>query len=135
MVTLSWTKIVAYNELKSVLENCAIVVVVNPTVVLPIPAFTPVKSTLPIPFVPIPVKSVLKSILRSLISWSFKNFSFGVNKRFLVPVANTSVSKSPNLSVVKSVVFSSKNALFSVVKVTNSVNWVSKVSGSTICTR
>ena len=122
MVTLSWTKIVAYNELKSVLENCAIVVVVNPTVVLPIPAFTPVKSTLPIPFVPIPVKSVLKSILRSLISWSFKNFSFGVNKRFLVPVANTSVSKSPNLSVVKSVVFSSKNALFSVVKVTNSVN-------------
>ena len=46
---------VAYSELKSVLGNCAIVVVVNPIVVLPIPAFTPVKSTLPIPFVPIPV--------------------------------------------------------------------------------
>ena len=102
---------------------------------LPTPEFTPVKSTLPIPFVPIPVKSVLKSIFKSLISWSFKNFSVGVNKRFLVPVAKISVSKSPNLTVVKSVVFSRMNALLSVVKVTNSVNWVSKVSGSTIWTR
>ena len=59
---------VAYSELKSVLGNCAIVVVVNPIVVLPIPAFTPVKSTLPIPFVPIPVKSVLISILSNLIT-------------------------------------------------------------------
>ena len=42
--------------------------VVNPIVVLPTPAFTPVKSTLPIPFVPIPVKSVLKSIFNNLIS-------------------------------------------------------------------
>ena len=126
---------VAYSELKSVLGNCAIVVVVNPIVVLPIPAFTPVKSTLPIPFVPIPVKSVLKSILRSFISWSLRNTSVGVNKRFLVPVAKISVSILPYLTVVKSVVFSRMNALLSVVKVTNSVNWVSKVSGSTICTR
>ena len=107
----------------------------NPTVVDPTPAFTPVKSTLPIPFVPIPVKSVLKSILRSFMSWSFKNFSVGVNKRFLVPVAKISVLKSPNLSVVKSVVFSRINASFSVVKVTISENWISKVSGSIICTR
>ena len=121
--------------MKSVLENCANVVVVNPTVVLPIPEFTPVKSTLPITLVPIPVKSVLKSILRSLISWSLVNFSVGVNSKFLVPVANISVSKSPNLTVVKSVDFSRINALFSVVSVTISVNWVSKFSGSTICTR
>ena len=96
--------------------------VVNPTVVLPIPAFTPVKSILPIPFVPIPVKSVLKSILSNLISWSLVNFSVGVNKRFLVPVAKISVSKSPNLILVKSVFFSRINALLSVVKTTNSVN-------------
>ena len=44
------------------------------------------------------------------------------NKRFLVPVARISVSKFPNFTVVKSVVFSRIKALFSVVKVTNSVN-------------
>ena len=97
--------------------------------------FTPVKSTLPIPLVPIPVKSVLKSILRIFISWSLKNFSVGSNTKFLVPTGSISVSKSPNLIVVKSVVFSSKNALVSVVKVTNSENWESSVSGSTICIR
>ena len=121
--------------MKSSVGTSIIDEVVNPTVVEPTPAFTPVKSTLPIPFVPIPVKSVLKSILRSLISWSFKNFSVGVNKRFLVPVGKISVSKSPNFIVVKSVVFSRMNAWFSVVKVTNSVNCVSRVSGSTIWTR
>ena len=42
--------------------------VVNPMVVDPTPVFTPVKSTLPIPFVPIPDKSVLKSIFNTLIS-------------------------------------------------------------------
>ena len=102
---------------------------------LPTPEFTPVKSTLPIPFVPIPVKSVLKSILRSFISWSLRNTSVGVNKRFLVPVARISVSKFPNFTVVKSVVFSKRIASSVVVKTTNSVNWVSKVSGSTICIR
>ena len=54
--------------MKSSVGTSIIDEVVNPTVVEPTPAFTPVKSTLPIPFVPIPVKSVLKSILRSLIS-------------------------------------------------------------------
>ena len=105
----------AYNELKSYEGISIMDEVVNPTVVLPIPVFTPVKSILPIPFVPIPVKSVLKSILSNLISWSFKNFSVGVNKRFFVPVVNISVSKSPNFKVVKSVFFSRMNASFSVV--------------------
>ena len=63
------------------------------------------------------------------------NFSVGVNKRFLVPVAKISVSKSPNLILVKSVFFSRINALLSVVNTTNSVNWASKVSGSIIWTR
>jgi len=45
-----------------------------------------------------------------------------VNNKFLVPVANISVSKSPNLTVVKSVVFSRINALLSVVNVTISEN-------------
>ena len=86
-------------------------------------------------FVPIPDKSVLKSIFNTLISWSLTNFSVGSNKRFFVPVASMSVSKSPNLIVVKSVVFSNKYALVSVVNVTNSLNCASDVSGSTICTR
>ena len=121
--------------MKSYVGTSIIDEVVNPTVVEPTPELTPVKSTLPIPFVPIPVKSVLKSILRILISWSFKNFSVGSNNKFLVPVGNISVSKLPNFTVVKSVVFSSRNELFSVVNVTNSENWESKVSGSTIWTK
>ena len=51
-----------------------------------------------------------------------KNFSVGSNKRFLAPAAVISVFRSPNFDVVKSVVFSSKNAFFSVVSVTNSEN-------------
>ena len=58
------------------------------------------------------------------------NFSVGSKTRFLVPVCNISVLKSPNLTVVKSVVFSSKKASFSVVNVTISENCISKVSGS-----
>ena len=54
--------------MKSYVGTSIIDEVVNPTVVEPTPELTPVKSTLPIPFVPIPVKSVLKSILRILIS-------------------------------------------------------------------
>ena len=50
------------------------------------------------------------------------NISVGLNTRFFVPVGNISVSKSPNLIVVKSVDFSSKNALLSVVIVTTSLN-------------
>ena len=68
---MSWTNIDAYKELKSYVGTSIKDEVVNPTVVDPTPAFTPVKSTLPIPFVPIPVKSGLKSILRSLLSWAF----------------------------------------------------------------
>ena len=121
--------------MKSKVGISRIVEVVNPIVVEPTPEFTPVKSTLPIPFVPMPIKSVLKSILRILISWSFKNFSVGSKTKFFVPVGSISVLKSPNLTEVKSVVFSSKNAFFSVVSVTNSENWESNVSGSTICTK
>ena len=110
-------------------------VVVKPTVVVAIPVLTPTKSTWPILFVPIPVKSVLKSIFNTLISWSLVNISVGLNSRFFVPVANVSVSKSPNLIVVKSVDFSSKNASLSVVIVTTSLNWESKVSGSIIWIR
>ena len=69
------------------------------------------------------------------MSWSLRNTSVGENKRFFVPFDNISVSKSPNFNVVKSVVFSRINASLSVVKVTNSVNCVSKVSGSIIWTR
>ena len=125
----------AYKELKSYVGTSIIDEVVNPIVVDPTPVFTPVKSTLPIPFVPIPAKSVLKSIFNTLISWSFRNFSVGSKTRFLVPLDNISVLKSPNFTVVKSVVFSRINASFSVVNVTISENWISKVSGSTICTR
>ena len=134
-VKLSWTNIDANKELKSYVGTSIIEEVVNPIVVDPTPVFTPVKSTLPIPLVPIPAKSVLKSIFNNLISWSFRNFSVGSNKRFFVPVANISVSKSPNLTVVKSVDFSSKKASLSVVIVTISENWESRVSGSTIWTR
>ena len=108
--------------MKSYVGTSRIVVVVNPTVVVAIPVLTPTKSTCPMLFVPIPVKSVLKSIFNNLISWSFMNFSVGSNKRFFVPVANISVSKSPNLTVVKSVDFSSKKASLSVVIVTISEN-------------
>ena len=47
---------------------------------------------------------------------------------------STSAVKSPNLIVVKSVDFSSKYALSVSVRTTNSETWVSKVSGSIICT-
>ena len=103
--------------------------------VVAIPVFTPTKSTWPMLFVPMPDRSVLKSVLRSLMSWSFRNTSVGENTKFFVPVGSMSVSKSPNLTVVKSVVFSRIKALVSVVKVTNSVNCISKVSGSIIWTR
>ena len=86
---LSWTKTLAKRPLKSVLGNCAIVVVVTPIVVLPTPTFDPTKSTWPTACVPIPDKSELKSILRILISWSFVNFSVGVNVRFFVPSVRT----------------------------------------------
>ena len=52
--------------------------------------------------------------------------------RFFSPVEVISVENSPNSEVVKSVVFSSKNALSVVVNVITSVNCTSNVSGSTI---
>ena len=52
--------------------------------------------------------------------------------RFFSPVEVISVENSPNSEVVKSVVFSSKNALSVVVNVITSVNCTSDVSGSTI---
>ena len=64
--------------------------------------------------------------------WSLENFSTGSNNKFFVPVVVISVLKSPNFWFVKSVDFSRINASFSVVNVTNSVNWVSTVSGSII---
>ena len=59
----------------------------------------------------------------------------GVNIRLLTPLEFTSVEKSPNFNVVKSVVFSKRYALSVVVKVTNSESWASWVSGSTIWMR
>ena len=96
------------------------------------PTFEPTRSTCPTACVPIPVKSELKSIFNILISWSLVNFSVGVNIRFFSPVEVISVENSPNSKVVKSVVFSSKNALSVVVNVITSVNCTSDVSGSTI---
>ena len=126
---MSSINIFAKRPLNSSLGNVAIVVVV------PIPAFTltPVRSTLPIEFVPIPVKSVVKSVFNILISWSFSNSSSGVKIRFLLLLESIIVENSPSSNVVKSVVFSSKYALLVSVKVTNSDNWVSNVSGSIIC--
>ena len=89
----------------------------------------------PITLVLIPTKSVLKSIFNIFISWSLVNFSVGSNNKFLVPSVNISVFKSPNLSVVKSVVFSNNIASSSSVNTTISLNWVSKVSGSITCTK
>ena len=121
----------AYKALKSVLENSAI------DTVVPVATFTltPVSLVLPIEFVLIPTKSVLKSIFSTLTSWSFVNLSTGSNNRFLVPVVVISVLRSPNLDVVKSVVLSNKITSSSSVKTTTSLNCVSKVSGSTICIR
>ena len=117
--------------MKSALENSAIeVVALEPALTL-----TPVKSILPIELPPVFTKSVLKSIFKIFISWSFVNFSVGVNSKFFVPVFVISVEKSPNFKVVKSVVFSSKYALSVVVKTTNSDSWTSWVSGSIIWTR
>ena len=56
---------------------------VNPELALLTPTLTPVKSWLPIPVVLMPVKSVLKSVFNTLMSWSFVNASEGVNNRFL----------------------------------------------------
>ena len=121
----------AYNPLKSVLGISIIDVVVPVTT----PTLEPVNLTLPTELVLIPTKSVLKSILRTFISWSLVNFSTGSNIKFLVPPEVISVLKSPNLDVVKSVVFSNKIASSSSVKITTSLNCVSKVSGSIICMR
>ena len=121
----------AYNELKSFLEN-SIMLEVVPDVT---PILDPVCLTLPIVFVLIPTKSVLKSIFKILILWSLVNFSVGSNNKFLSPPVVISVFKSPNLRVVKSVVFSNKTISSSSVNTTTSLNWVSEVSGSTIWMR
>ena len=109
-----------------------IVVVVKPTFEFSIILFTPVKFTLPTALVPIPLKVELNPISNILISWSLSNFSVGSNTRFLTPVDVISVFISPNLSFVKSVVFSSIMISFWSVKVTTSVNWTSDESGSII---
>ena len=73
--------------MKSALENSAIeVVALEPALTL-----TPVKSILPIELPPVFTKSVLKSIFKIFISWSFVNFSVGVNIKFFVPVFVISV--------------------------------------------
>ena len=118
----------AYNALKSVLENSAIDTVVPAATLI----FEPVSFVLPTVLVLMPTKSVLKSIFNTFISWSFVNLSTGSNNKFLVPVDVISVLKSPNLDVVKSFDLSNNITSSSSVKTTTSLNWVSKVSGSTI---
>ena len=63
------------------------------------------------------------------------NFSVGSNNKFLVPVEVISLFKSPNLRVVKSVVFSNNTTSSSSVNTTISLNCISYVSGSIICIR
>ena len=119
----------AYNPLKSVFGNSTIDVVVPADTL----TLEPVWLILPIVFVLIPTKSVLKSIFRILTLWSFVNFSVGSNIKFLVPPLVISVLRSPNLRVVKSVLFSNKITSSSSVNTTISLNCVSNVSGSIIC--
>ena len=109
------------------------VVVLTPEVAVLAPTFTPVNFTLPIKLVPLPTKSVLKSVFKILRSWSFNDFSVGLNNKLLVPPPEISVSIFPKSKVVKSFVFSNKIASSSSVKTTTSVIWVSSVSGSIIC--
>ena len=117
--------------MKSVLGNSTIVV----TAPVAIPEFTPVSLTFPITLVLIPTKSVLKSIFKTLISWSLVNFSIGSNTKFLDPPLVISVLIFPNLEFVKSVDFSNNIASSSSVNTTTSVNCVSNVSGSIIWIR
>ena len=86
--------------------NSAIEVVLIPEISVVAPTFTLVKSILPIEAPPLEGKSVLKSIFKILISWSFSNFSVGVNTNVFSSLTSISVEKSPNFIVVKSVVFS-----------------------------
>ena len=86
--------------------NSTIEVVLIPDNAVVAPTFTLVKSILPIGAPPLEGKSVLKSIFKILISWSFSNFSVGVNTNVLTSSIEISVEKSPNFIVVKSVVFS-----------------------------
>ena len=81
------------------------VVVLNPEVAVVAPTLTPVSLTLPIKFVPLPTKSVLKSVFKILRSWSFNDFSVGLNSKFFVPPEVISVSILPKSKVVKSFVF------------------------------
>ena len=68
----------ACNALKSVLGYSTIVVVVNPTVVLPTPTIVDDNSTCPISFVDAAETwSVLKSVFNILRSWSLLNTSIG----------------------------------------------------------
>jgi len=52
---------------------------------------------LPIAFVPIPAKSVLKSIFNIFILWSLENFSTGSNNKFFVTHHPTSYPKKEQL--------------------------------------
>ena len=71
-MTESSTYMLAYNPLKSVLGISIIDVVVPVTT----PTLEPVNLTLPTELVLIPTKSVLKSILRTFISWSLLKLNF-----------------------------------------------------------
>ena len=74
--------------------------VVNPETAVPTPILEDVKSIDPIAVAPVVGWSVLKSVLRILISWSFVNLSFGVNLNVFLLNGSTSVSNSPNSKVV-----------------------------------
>ena len=135
LVTLSCTWIFAYNELKSVVGNCTIVDVVNPTVVLPTPTFVPIKSIHPNDWVPIPGRSVLKSVFNILISWSLSNFSSGVNTKVFLWKESDSAVISPNLVPVSAADLSNIIASLVVVETITSLIWASLVSGSMIWIR
>ena len=106
-------------------------------VVLPIATstFLPIKSTDPNCLAPEDTKSLPNEVLRILRSWSFSNFSVGVKFKVFLLKVSTSAEKSPSFILVKSDVFSNMKALSVLVNTIRSLNWVSNVSGSIICTK
>ena len=93
--------------MKSVSENCAIVVVLNPITLLFVSVlaietatFAPVISIWPIDVVSVLIVFVINSVLRILISWSLSYFSTGKNFNAFLPKRSAVASKSPNLCLV-----------------------------------
>ena len=104
-----------------------------PTLEIPI-ILDPIKSIDPNVFVPIPVPDSFdaKVFFKTFMSWSLVNLLVGVNIKVFLPESSTFALNSPSNSFVYAVYFSNKTESRVVVCNTNSVIWVSYVSGSTI---